>query len=41
MRLSVMTQERSSGLAMPQRDDSTRTRTGKTMEPRVKDVGDR
>jgi hypothetical protein len=33
-------QERSSGLAMPRRDDSVRTRTGRTMEPRVKDVGD-
>jgi hypothetical protein len=40
-RLSAMTQERNSGLAMPWRDDSARTRTGKAMEPRVKDVGDR
>jgi hypothetical protein len=38
-RLSAMTQERSSGLAMPRRDDSARTRTGKTMEPRVENVG--
>jgi hypothetical protein len=41
MRLSAMAQERSSGLAMPRRDDSARTHTGKTMKPRVKDVGDR
>jgi hypothetical protein len=40
-RLSAMAQERSSGLAMPRRDDSARTHTGKTMELRVKDVGDR
>jgi hypothetical protein len=40
-RLSAMTQEKSSGLAMARRDGSARTRTGKTMEPRVKDVGDR
>jgi hypothetical protein len=39
--LSAMTQERSSGLAMPRRDDSARTRMGRTMEPRVKYVGDR
>jgi hypothetical protein len=40
-RLSAKTQEQNSGLAMPRRDDSARTRTGKAMEPHVKDVGDR
>jgi hypothetical protein len=40
-RLSAMAQERSSGLAVPRRGDSARTRTGKALEPRVKDVGDR
>jgi hypothetical protein len=39
VRLSAMAQERSSGLAVPRHDDSARTRTGKAMEPRVKDVG--
>jgi hypothetical protein len=40
-RLSVVAQERSSGLAMPRRDDLAWTRTRKAMEPRAKDVGDR
>jgi hypothetical protein len=40
-RLSAMVQEWSSGLAVPRRGDSARTCTGKAMEPRVRDVGDR
>jgi hypothetical protein len=39
-RLTAMAQERSSGLAVPRRGDSARTRTGEAVEPRVEDVGD-
>jgi hypothetical protein len=40
-RLSAMAQGWSSGLAVPRRGDSARNHTGKAMEPRVRDVGDR
>jgi hypothetical protein len=41
VRLSAMAQGWSSGLAVPRRGDSARTRTGKALEPCVRDVGDR
>jgi hypothetical protein len=37
----MMAKELSSGLAVPRRGDSARTRMGKAMEPRMEDVEDR
>jgi hypothetical protein len=38
---TLAVRERSSGLAVPRRGDSVRTRTGGAVEPRVVDVGGR